>query len=160
MKYYDYNKAKTLIESTPNLAEASLGMREDWFWTAKTVWEDGIWTQTLFLGDLLEQQRLAMEELKARFESLDKDSPEHGKNRMAARFEVADKYAYEISSICGSNWATPVLQLTLSDGTELFHDCFCAGGTSEPRDSAFDIGRLGCMSGPSAISMSQIKKES
>ena len=42
MKNYNFNKAKQLIaENAENLESASLGMREDWFWTAETVWENG-----------------------------------------------------------------------------------------------------------------------
>lgn len=41
MKTYDFNKAMRLIENTPNVERAILGLREDWFWTAETVYEDG-----------------------------------------------------------------------------------------------------------------------
>ena len=47
MKTYDFNKAKSLIENTPNVESASLGMHEDWFWTAETVYEDGKFTTEL-----------------------------------------------------------------------------------------------------------------
>lgn len=48
MKNYDFQKAKQIIEENrENIAEASLGMREDWFWTAETVFEDGEFTQEL-----------------------------------------------------------------------------------------------------------------
>jgi hypothetical protein len=36
---YDYQKAKRLIlDEAENLESASLGMREDWGWTADTIW--------------------------------------------------------------------------------------------------------------------------
>ena len=39
---YDFKKAKTLIEAErENIKRAFLGMREDWYWTADTVYEDG-----------------------------------------------------------------------------------------------------------------------
>ena len=42
MKTYDFSKAKQLIsENAENLVSASLGMHEDWAWTAKTIWENG-----------------------------------------------------------------------------------------------------------------------
>ncbi len=48
MKYYDYEKAKKTIKShldNPGkygkLLSASLGMEEDWFCTAETVWHNG-----------------------------------------------------------------------------------------------------------------------
>lgn len=48
MRKYDYEKAKKLIaENANNLKNASLGMHEDWFWTAQTVWEDGKYEKEL-----------------------------------------------------------------------------------------------------------------
>jgi hypothetical protein len=47
MKRYDFNKARDLIETTPNVISASLGMYEDWWWTAETVFEDGKFTKEL-----------------------------------------------------------------------------------------------------------------
>lgn len=42
MKKYDFEKARDLIEAEKEvLAEATLGMHEDWFWTAETIWENG-----------------------------------------------------------------------------------------------------------------------
>ena len=48
MKLYDFNKAKQLIEANrDNLSEASLGMHEDWFWTADTIFEDNEFVKEL-----------------------------------------------------------------------------------------------------------------
>lgn len=44
MKNYDYNKAKQIIGKDVDLSTASLGMAEDWTWTAQTIWEDGNFT--------------------------------------------------------------------------------------------------------------------
>jgi hypothetical protein len=42
MAKYDFQKAKRIIEEKKDsIKEASLGMHEDWFWTADTVFEDG-----------------------------------------------------------------------------------------------------------------------
>lgn len=42
MKKYDFEKARLIIESRKEeIKVASLGMYEDWFWTAETVFEDG-----------------------------------------------------------------------------------------------------------------------
>ena len=42
MKKYDFTKARDFIEAEKEfLAEASLGMHEDWFWTAETIWKNG-----------------------------------------------------------------------------------------------------------------------
>lgn len=47
-KVYDFAKAKQIIEDhKKSLAEASLGIQEDWFWTAETVYEEGEFTQEL-----------------------------------------------------------------------------------------------------------------
>lgn len=51
MKRYDYNKARKIIEvNSNNIQEASLGMYEDWFWTAETVWDNGGFTNNLTKG--------------------------------------------------------------------------------------------------------------
>lgn len=48
MKYYDYQKAKNYIEQHKDeIEEASLGMDEDWLWTAETIFEDGKFTVDL-----------------------------------------------------------------------------------------------------------------
>ena len=43
MTYYDFEKAKQIIKSHKKneLIQVSLGMKEDWYWTADTIWEDG-----------------------------------------------------------------------------------------------------------------------
>lgn len=42
MKYYDFQKAKNIIESErEEIVSASLGMEEDWCWTSATVFENG-----------------------------------------------------------------------------------------------------------------------
>lgn len=42
MKYYDFKKAKQIIEERKeSISIAQLGMAEDWFWTANTVFRDG-----------------------------------------------------------------------------------------------------------------------
>lgn len=42
MSKYDYKLAKEFImQNKEVIKEASLGMAEDWFWTAETVYEDG-----------------------------------------------------------------------------------------------------------------------
>jgi hypothetical protein len=49
MKSYDFQKAKLLIEQERDqIQEASLGMYEDWFWTAEEVFND----QEGFVRDL------------------------------------------------------------------------------------------------------------
>lgn len=53
MKNYDFKQAQKLIsENESNLKTAYLGMHEDWFWTADSIWEDGIYTKD-FNTDIL-----------------------------------------------------------------------------------------------------------
>ena len=48
MKYYDYKKAKKIVEEEKNeIQEAVLGMEEDWFWTAETIFENGEYKKDL-----------------------------------------------------------------------------------------------------------------
>lgn len=50
---YDFKKAKLFIEQNKeNIKEASLGMHEDWFWTAETIFEDGEYKVNLDDKDL------------------------------------------------------------------------------------------------------------
>jgi hypothetical protein len=38
MKNYNFDKAKQLISEHPDTVSASLGMHEDWCWTAEEIW--------------------------------------------------------------------------------------------------------------------------
>lgn len=48
-KYYDFKKEKGIIEEKIakgiKIKEVSIGMQEDWFWTATTIYENGKFTQ-------------------------------------------------------------------------------------------------------------------
>ena len=58
MKNYDFAKAKKFIEDNiDSINTASLGMDEDWFWTAETIFADGVFkvdleNPDLFIGGL------------------------------------------------------------------------------------------------------------
>jgi hypothetical protein len=48
MKSYDYKRAYDFIEQNKESIESvTLGMHEDWFWTADTVFEDGEYQKDL-----------------------------------------------------------------------------------------------------------------
>jgi hypothetical protein len=48
MKTYDFAKAQKFIEDNiSSINRASLGMDEDWFWTAETIFENGSFTKNL-----------------------------------------------------------------------------------------------------------------
>lgn len=50
---YDYKKAKQFIEQNKeNIKCASLGMHEDWWWTAETIFKDGEYKVNLDDKDL------------------------------------------------------------------------------------------------------------
>jgi hypothetical protein len=83
MKNYDFKQAKDFIKlaKKDGLIEATLGMKEDWYWTADTVWIDGKYVKRL-----------------------NKET--------------------KIGGIQGSNWATPMIQLTFKNGTITQLNCF------------------------------------
>jgi hypothetical protein len=49
MRVYNFKKAKEVIKKYKDmdLKSASLGMKEDWHWTAETVWANGKFTKKL-----------------------------------------------------------------------------------------------------------------
>ena len=48
MRNYDFEKAKELIQQhSKRLAEAAMGMHEDWWWTSASVWENGEYCKEL-----------------------------------------------------------------------------------------------------------------
>ncbi len=48
MKIYDFENIKKFIEDNKdNIAEVDLGMQEDWYWTAETVFVDGEYITTI-----------------------------------------------------------------------------------------------------------------
>lgn len=100
MKTYDFIKAKKIInENTSDILEASLGMQEDWFFTAIVVYESNIWTKELP-------------------DNADKIFNEYIKSKNHTEI---DKLIYDnilIAGIYYSAWATSVLQLVYNDGIE------------------------------------------
>jgi hypothetical protein len=139
VKYYDYNKVRELIAKLqPD--EASLGMLEDWWWTAETIYVDGQYKKPLPEGDIIEIDRKAKGELAARLKDVN-----DGQQRLDIRKEVAAKYGHEISGLCGSCWATPSLHI-FKDGTETMYDVYIDDGQKSEQSAPF--GGLGCLSGP------------
>jgi hypothetical protein len=48
MKQYDIEKARQIVlKNKKQLVRASLGMHEDWYWTANTIWQNGMFTKIL-----------------------------------------------------------------------------------------------------------------
>lgn len=53
MKKYDFKSIMKYIQAHSDyISEVSIGMREDWFWTAETIYEDGKFTVELDKEDI------------------------------------------------------------------------------------------------------------
>jgi hypothetical protein len=131
MKKYDFLKAIKLIEDNKeNLESASLGMHEDWFWTAETIWENGEYKKELFNGDLEQEYQKYVEASKNRQPGLD--------NFM----KVENQFDHIlIAGISGSSWATPTIQLEFKDGSSKMLSCY-QGDSDCSKPSYFELGCL------------------
>lgn len=151
MRYYDYKKAKALIEAHQHeITSASLGVAEDWFWTATTVWENGEWKHELFLGDVEAHHKAYFDELKYQLEGVT-----DGSARIDIRSAVAKSHGqHEISGLCGSSWATPTLLLTFANEVEKKYDVFFGEKSGEEHPGATS----GCFSAPARTYMESVPK--
>lgn len=114
MKRYDFDLARKVIDklhSLDVLQEASLGMHEDWFWTAETVWEDGEY----------KKQIPSNQYTADRFD-------EYVEKRKSGMSILSDECrGYDDIMIAGlveSHWATPVLSCELKNGSTETFNCF------------------------------------
>lgn len=132
MKYYNFARAKRLIkENKSNLESASLGMHEDWFWTAQPIWENGQYQMSLPSNvSALKQNEEYKAKRKAGIGLFDKEMEKYSSHLIAGLF--------------GSDWATPTLQMRFKDGTEKFIECSMGESTAE-KPAFFSYGVL---SGP------------
>ena len=118
MKNYNYDLAIKIVNTFNELDlldEASMGMHEDWFWTAQAVWKDGEWQVNLLSNE--DADKMYEEFIEKRKNGLriflDKCNPEY------------EKYSScQLGGLRGSDWATPVIQVNLKDGTEKTFNCF------------------------------------
>ena len=130
MRYYDFQKAKEIIfKHEENLSEASLGMHEDWAWTAETIWENG-----KYIRELPENA----DALNKEYEGL--------KEQGVSMFDDSMKKfnAILIGGLYGSNWATPTLELVFNDESIKMILCH-SDGTRKLRSTPL---MLGPISGP------------
>ena len=151
MKNYNFNKAKQLIEeSKDNLASASLGMHEDWFWTAETIWEGGEYKRILpDNADELQEQYI-----KARTNGLSMYlKKEEGEDFAKPNPVYEQLTAHCINGIYGSGWATPTLQLCFKDGSEKMIPCHNNGESSGNAPLSWT---LGVLSGPVQTNISPL----
>lgn len=134
MRYYDYMKIQNFITSNKDkIASVDIGMTEDWFWTAQSIFKDNEFIAPFpFPEDfdvVAKEQERADHNKYLRFtynQSKDNPDPEKGDYERgyevykAYRDEFMDKYC--IGGILGSTWATPVMEVNFKDGhTERFN---------------------------------------
>lgn len=127
MKQYDFLKAKTLItENVENLQSASLGMHEDWSWTAEPIWEEGNYKK----------------ELPENADEIYAEYREKRKAGISMLSDEANNYSsILIGGIYGSDWATPTLQLCFKDGTEKMIEV-SKGESKGSKPAGFELGVL------------------
>lgn len=90
MKYYDFKRAKKIIEeNVPNLEYAKMGTKQDWYWTAEMVFENGV---------------------------LRNDFYQNGIDGVGE--ETSFDGLVKLGGIAGSDWDTPILVLGFKDGSE------------------------------------------
>lgn len=139
MKYYDYKKAKSLIEANKNeITEASLGMHEDWWWTAETVWDNGEYKHAL-PDNAVELQDEYINARKKGLSFFAKEKDDNG--GMKPNPEMDNFQKNMIAGLFGSSWATPTLELKFKDDSNKMIPCF-TGESDETPHSDF----LGCIS--------------
>ena len=152
MKKYDYDLAKKIVNKLSELdvlESASMGMHEDWFWTAQTIWEEGNWKVDLLPNEEAEAMYCEFEEKKKkglRFFLDEKD--ENGLSKLNPEHNKYDSCLF--GGIRGSSWATPVIQIELKDGTEKTFNCYIGQSDSDilERVCQSNSWANGCLSGP------------
>ena len=154
MKTYDFKKAKQIIkENESNLESASLGMHEDWCWTAETIWEDGKYVRELpdnadeLYEEFTEKRKNGMSIFK---ENFDANSEESQINPDYEKY----KNNILIGGIYGSQWATPAIELCFKDGTEEMIEV--SNGDSDKVKTDTDY--LGVLSEPVQSRIKPLKK--
>ena len=146
MKYYDYDKARRIIEAEKEgLDRADLGIHEDWFWTADTIYEDG-----KYVRDIPSNEKA----LKAneKYKKMVQDP----KLTSEDRYKKSKKFNHLIGGILGSAWATPTILLQYKDGRSIFYECF-HGEVGREKSLNFEMG-FGCLSKPVQDSIAKLEK--
>lgn len=159
MKSYNYDLAIKIVDifsSLNTLKEASLGMHEDWFWTAHTIWEDGEWKINLLSNE--EADKMYSEFIEKRNNGMKMfldEKDDNGLHKINPEYEAY--YPCLIGGLRGSDWATPVIHIELEDGTEKTFNCFI--GESEC-DILEKIEReINCTSGCISNKVQQLRKD-
>lgn len=163
MKNYNYDLATRIVNKLVELdvlENASMGMHEDWFWTAETIWEDGEWKVNFLSNE--DADKMSEEFNKKRTEGLRIYLDEKDENGFSKFNPEYTKFsACLIGGIRGSSWATPVLEIELKDGTKKTFNCFI-GNSDKNELEKFEAQMMwasGCLSAPVQIERSDIKVE-
>lgn len=126
MKYYDYKKAKKLIdENKHQIKSASLGMHEDWFWTAETVWENGEFKREL-PDNAIELENAFLKERENGLSMFLEEKGENGLPKFNPKYTELSQH--RIGGILSSDWATPTLNLEFKDDTDKMIPCYTTDG--------------------------------
>lgn len=140
MKHYDFEKAVKLVDLHRDLiTSASLGMHEDWFWTAETIFENGEFKRVFPTNEASKQK---FDEFLAKRKA--------GMSILGDEIKQYDDIM--IAGINGSDWATPTLQLIFTDGEDKMFPCYI--GEETPFEeyvtakATMQYNLLGCLSGP------------
>jgi hypothetical protein len=150
MKTYDYKRTREIIEQyKEDLVDASLGMHEDWFWTATVVWEGGEYKHAL--PDNADEMEKAFRSARSNGMGGFLDEKDE---RGIAKFnpEYDDHTKHCVAGIYGSYWATPTLQLRFKDGSEKMIEV----SKGETAPDAVNPLEYGCLSGPVQESITPI----
>jgi len=159
MRNYDYDLAKRIVEKLSDLdvlVEASMGMHEDWFCTAQTIWEDGEWKVELMSNE--DADKMNIEFIEARKNGLSRFLEDRDEETGLPKFNPEyDKYeACLFGGLRGSDWATPVIQVELTTGETKTFNCFLDLGDDnrDPLDKKLEaiskemMFASGCLSKP------------
>ena len=119
MAKYDFKLAIRIVNELDKkglIVSASLGMEEDWFWSAEEIWNKND-----------QYQRDLPDNADELFEQYMKERKEYG-SILDERLCKYDNIL--IGGIYESSWATPVLQVEFEDGSTSKFNCY-SGQTAD-----------------------------
>lgn len=150
MKNYDYKLARKIIETFlkfDDVKSVSMGMQEDWFWTAQTVWENGEYLHALPENADESEAQYKKERENGLSIFLD-EKDENGLPKINTLYEELTRH--QISGIYGSHWATPIIEIQTGGETHTFN-CYTNYGNEtdaiEKLEKMFSL-NSGCLSRP------------
>ncbi len=153
MKNYNYNLAIKIVDKFVELdvlENASMGIHEDWFWTAQTIWEDSKWIVEFLSNEAADKMYEEFKNKKIN-EGLRMFLDKKDENGLPKLNPEYDKYdACLFGGIRGSDWGTPIVQVELKDGTETVFNCFIGENEVDILDKITKSNEAtsGCLSNP------------